>query len=42
MVFAFDMELAQDTPDWVMKQKGYVVWAKPELKIQLKRVRCEL
>lgn len=37
IVWKFDMELKDDTLDWVQANKNYVFWEKPALPIQFRR-----
>ncbi|KAK8011892.1 hypothetical protein PG989_000152 [Apiospora arundinis] len=36
LVWNFDMEISQEDKDWVVDQKAYTVWDKPELHVWLK------
>ncbi|KAH8744216.1 trichothecene C-15 hydroxylase [Diaporthe sp. PMI_573] len=36
LVWNFDMEISQSARDWVVDQKTYTVWDKPELRVWLK------
>ena len=36
LVWNFDMEISQEDKDWVVDQKIYTVWEKPELHVWLK------
>lgn len=36
IIFNFDMKLADESRDWI-KQKNYLTWYKPPLKVHLRR-----
>jgi hypothetical protein len=39
VLFEFDMELAEQSVDWMAGQKVYGLWKKPALTVKLQRVR---
>lgn len=36
MIWNFDMELSEDSKNWLKGQKAFAVWKKPPLNVQLK------
>ncbi|KAF9872387.1 hypothetical protein CkaCkLH20_10214 [Colletotrichum karsti] len=41
VIWSFDMELAEESRDWVDKQKIFILWDKPPLKVHLTPVQRE-
>jgi hypothetical protein len=39
VLFEFDMELVEQSKNWMADQKVYGLWKKPALKIKLQRVQ---
>jgi hypothetical protein len=39
MLFTFDMELDEQSKDWMTGQKVYGLWKKPALTVKLQRVQ---
>jgi hypothetical protein len=39
VLFEFDMELAEQSVNWMTGQKVYGLWKKPALTVKLQRVR---
>ena len=41
IIFNFDMKLADESRDWI-KQKNYLTWHKPQLKVHLTSRKLDL
>jgi hypothetical protein len=36
IIYNFDMELVDKNSEWMMNQRVYIIWRKPELMVKLK------